>query len=242
MIDQHLLTLIHEWEAEIDRLQHLIDEAVADHEYLSAHYHSEAIKLCNEMIYVLAQLAGKSYTEIYVTTYYVKRLKELIKNTRFVDERDFYLKSLRQKEKQLLKLAAQAQNSKKAESTDTIRTCLEQTAAKKINGFNLILDRDKDVLIKVRPCNGGFQLSIPKKVFLSIYDDDIEGDVYLDEEVQKLCSLGFLSVEDSVDFVLVMKKSKKELINHTMTCLSIVCLEVLNGIISRDQRAGVEIV
>lgn len=242
MMDERLLTLIHEWEAEIDRLHQLIDEAIADHEYLSAHYHHEAIQLCYQSIYQLARLAGDRYSEIYHTLSHIEHLKSIVKNASTAHDRNFTLRYLQRKEDELFKLASLARYSKKPESSDTIQKQLERLALKKINGFNLILDRMQGVLIKVRALDQGFVLSIPRKAFLSKYNYDIDGDAYLDEYIQRVCSLGFVSSEDLSEFILEVKKSKKEAIRHTMTCLSILCLEVLNDFIKDKIPTELEIV
>ncbi|NOS90303.1 MAG: hypothetical protein HOP30_00120 [Cyclobacteriaceae bacterium] len=246
MVDEHLLTLIHEWEAEIDRLKQLIDEAIAEHEYLSAYYHAEAIELCHDKICLLINLAGKHYSEIYRVTFSLQRTRDLIKNAFSAEERNFYLESLKEREYKLLKLAAQAQRSKKAESSNIIRKYLELLSSRKIGGINLVFNRDKSLLIKVRAGKEGFNLSIPKKAFTDLYSDEIDGydnrNSNSDAEIRELHSLGFVSGNDSPDYTLQIKKSRKEANDYTMRCLSIICIEVLNNLIPSHQPAELEIV
>jgi hypothetical protein len=215
-----LKTLIEELEKEKADLLRLIDEAVKDQEFLSAHFHSEALGQVNRQIQTLKNLDDESYDKKYFLEKVIENYKKLLKEetsdnsksmiNRFIDEKEKELSDLNQIKKQ------------KEGNGNHLKDNLDQFFKGKITGIRVIISNPDNLSIEIRRAKAGIKLTMPNIKKLQTKH------VLSENRLFKLRGLGFLLNERGDEATTTLKKSKnsEELTDKIMKLISIIVFEV----------------
>jgi hypothetical protein len=215
-----LKTLIEELEKEKADLLRLIDEAVKEQEFLSAHFHSEALGQVNRQIQTLKNLDDKLYDKKFFLGKVIENYKKLLKEetadnsksiiNRFIDEKEKELSDLNQIKKQ------------KEGNGNHLRDNLDQFFKRKITGIRVIISNPDNLSIEIRRARAGIKLTMPNIKKLQTKH------ILFESRLLKLRGLGFLLNESGDEATTTLKKNKnsEEMTTKIMKLISIIVFEV----------------
>lgn len=212
--------MIEELEKEKANLQRLIDEAVKEQEFLSAHFHSEALEQISTRLQTLKNLDDELYDRKYFLETGIENLR-----TRLKDEPDDHLKTMiirliADKERELNELAQTPKKRKDINGKSYLRDYLDQFVRGKVRGLRIILSKTDNLVVEIRRTKSGAKLSMTniKK---------LETEYLLTEErLLKLKGLGF-SLNGRGDKATATLSDDKEFIaDKIMRLVSLIVFEV----------------
>src|SRR5690606_10997746 len=123
---------------ERDHLQILIDQAISDHEYLSAHYHAEALEKVSLSLYKLRNFEDPLYSEKAFWIRTIELLKNDIASESSSDMLEYYESSILNAREELEKLNQEVSQPSHNESS-LFAAVLEQLLNKEVKNLKLIL-------------------------------------------------------------------------------------------------------
>lgn len=216
----HLQTLIKELETEKARLLRLIDEAVKEQEYLSAHFHFVALKQINRQLQTLKNLDDELYDKKYFLEMGIENSRKQLKeetNDRF---KLIINRFIEEKERELYELNQTPKKQRDINSKSHLRDYLEQFIKGKVRGLRIILSKSVNLSIEVRNSKDGTKLIITniKK---------LETEYLLTEErLLKIKGLGFSPNNKRDKATTIINVDKKVATEKIMRVLSIIVFEI----------------
>jgi hypothetical protein len=141
---QPLQELIQYLESEKDTLTRLIDESLAEHDYLSVHHHSQALYRVNNQLKTLYNIEVPAYDKILFAEQFIQSLKKHI--TRLPDGEILSdrLEDLRQKEE---KLASLERSKHRFIDAQQIDECLYGLISGEVHRFSLHLKKKENLFL-----------------------------------------------------------------------------------------------
>ncbi|MFZ6002278.1 MAG: hypothetical protein ACOYW3_17325 [Bacteroidota bacterium] len=211
--------MIDELEKEKANLQRLIDEAVNEQEYLSAHFHSEALEQVNQRLFTLRNLDDERYDQLHSLELVIENMKMRMEKEPNDRSKSILSELIAQKEKELTELKQQPKKQKTSD-TNHLRDNLDQFAKGKVRGLKITLSKADDVVVEIRNTKNGTRLTMPKI-------KKLESEYLLTEEgLSKLAGLGFLLNEKGDRATIILTESKSALTEKVMRLISIIVFEV----------------
>ena len=198
--------LLRELEAESANLSRMIKEAVAEGEYLVAHYHAEALALVTQKLQTLKNLEDKFYEQ-------KKTLRMLIRGSQRTMNRDYsagfkkYLQDEISKHKKELEELERVGKIPRSQS-HILEEHLQLLLEKKLRYVKVILMKSAGFLLVIRRTRTGVKISIPN--LRSLHWTNIIND----ENLVKFTILGFRKTEDQKKLVLPLSGDRAELIGQ----------------------------
>ncbi len=230
MLEKELEILIEELEAEKYNLQFLIDTAVKEKEYLTAHFHNEALKKNAAQLSILYSLYDKSYTEknnkIRERSHYYQLLKledeESVQN--YIESK---IKALNAALEHLEVDQVIPINDDQQNVSSHIDLLLEG----KIPAFKIVLFKNKQVIIELK--------KVKQEIVISLSDNNQSINFFMSTQLSKLSTLGFVQVGQQATLQLTWTDKGVDIKSRIMTLLSILTLEIFqcNG---SDSQAYIE--
>ena len=212
--------MIEELEKEKTDLLKLIDEAVKEQEFLSAHFHFEALRQVNRQLQTLRNLDDELYDKKYFLRIGIENAKK-----RLIDETEEYLRrittrSIEQREKELSELNQAPKKQKDINSKSQLRDCLELFLRKKARGLRIIFSKVDSLSIEITNSKDGIKLTMPNINKLQAKS------LLTEDRLFKLKGLGF-SLNDKGDkTTAILKVAKNEVTEKIMRLISIIVFEV----------------
>jgi len=215
-----LQTLIKELETEKAGLLRLIDEAVKEQEFLSAHFHFEALRQINRQLQTLKNLDDELYDKKHFLEMGIENSRKRLK-----EETDDRIKSMmnrfiEEKEKELHELNQTPKKPKDINGKSHLRDYLEQFIKGKVRGLRIILNKNDNLSIEIRNSKDGTKLTIP-------HVKKLKAEYLLTEErLLKMKGLGFSLNNKGDKAITVINVDKKVVTERIMRLLSIIVFEV----------------
>jgi hypothetical protein len=212
--------LIEELEKEKADLQRLIDEAVKEQEFLSAHFHFEALGQINSRLQTLKNLDDELYDKKFFLGTGIENLRKRLKV-----EPDDHLKTLisrfiPDKEKELNELNQIPKKQKNINSKSHLRDYLDQFVRGKVRGLRIILSKKDNSIIEIRRARAGAKLTMPNiKKLKAEY-------LLTEERLLKLKGLGFSVNERGGKATATLSDGKDVMADKIMTLISLIVFEV----------------
>lgn len=190
---------------ERDRLQILIDQAISDHEYLSAHYHAEALEKVSLSLYKLRNIEDPLYNEKAFWIRTIERLENDIASESSSDMLEYYESSILNAREELEKLNQEVSQPSHNESS-LFADVLEQLLNKKVKNLKLFLNKTDKFYCSISYANKAVKVSMPgiktllNKRIISLYD------------LEKLRKLGFEYSLNETKLTLTINGNKEEIL------------------------------
>jgi hypothetical protein len=224
--------LIKELETEKTELLRLIDEAVKEQEFLTAHFHFEALGQVNRQLQTLKNLDDELYDKKHSLARGIENLRKRLNEetvdrlrsaiTRFIDEKENELRELNQIPKR----------QKNVNGTHHLRDCLEQFVSEKIRGVRIVIIKSDNLAVEIRRTKGGARFTMH-----NIHK--LHTNYMLSEErFLKLKGLGFTLNNKGDKATKILTESKNEMADKLMRLISIIVFEVFYF---KELDAGAEI-
>lgn len=215
-----LKTLIGELKKEKENLQRLIDEAVEESEFLSAHFHAEALEQVNARLHTLMSLDDELYDRRHFLEKGIEDLRKLVKGRPDGRVKAMVARLIAEKEKELDELAQGPKKRKDGNGKSYLRECLDQFARGKVRGLRIILSKAENIGIEVRRVRMGTKLSLTSlKRLRANYSFD-------GERLLKLKGLGFSLNGRGDKATVILTAGKDEIVDKTMRLVSLIVFEV----------------
>ena len=215
-----LQTLIKELETEKAGLLRLIDEAIKDQEFLSAHFHSEALGQINRQLQTLKNLDDELYDKKYFLEIGIENVRKRLKEETSDKFKSVLNRHIEEKEKELHRLNQIPKRQRAINGKSHLQDYLEQFVKGKVRGLRIILSKSDNLSIEIRNSKYGTKLTMPniKK---------LEAEYLLTEErLLKMGGLGF-SLNDRRDkATAILDVDKKVVTEKIMRLISIIIFEV----------------
>lgn len=215
-----LQTLIKELETEKENLLRLIDEAVKEQEYLSAHLHSEALGQVNSQLQTLKNIDDPLYDKKHFLEVGIDNLRKRLKDAPTDKLKSMIQRFIDDKEKELNELNGTSQTQKDTNGKSYLHDFLEQFVKGKIRGLRIILSKSDNLSIEIRTTKTGTKLTMSniKK---------LEAEYLLfDERILKLKGLGFSLNKKGDKATTTLSGKKSEMTDKIMRLISIIVFEV----------------
>jgi hypothetical protein len=189
-MENSLFHLINELENEKSSLIELIEIAIKDEEYLSAHFHSEALQKVTRQIWILRGLEDKNYHQKQSKE---KQLEWLQKKLNESNDRGFqvyHLNQITELKKEITKLQQESDNSKSDPKT-YLDEYLRKLSLRELLKIKIVLSEDQNVILWINSESNGVGINIPNA-------NRLISEYFIGEEnLAKLKRLGFKIEEDS---------------------------------------------
>jgi hypothetical protein len=218
-LDQ-LQTLIKELETEKAGLLRLIGEAVKEQEFLSAHFHTEALGQIDRQLQTLKNLDDELYDKKYCLEMGIENSRK-----RLIEETDDKFKSImnrfiEEKEKELYELNQTPKRQRDINGKRHLPDYLEQFIKGKVKGLRISLSKSGNLSIEIRNSKYGNRLIMHniKK---------LEAEYLLTEErLLKMKGLGFSLNNKRDKATAILNVDRKVATEKIMRLLSIIVFEV----------------
>lgn len=215
-----LKTLITALETEKAELLRLIDEAVEEKEFLSAHFHFEALRLINKQLQTLNNLNDKLYDKKVSLTLRIENLRKQLKTEKSEHSRAKIANYITDTEKELKDLNQHPQKNRSDNNDNQLRNHLVQFVSGRISGLCIRFDKMDNLLIEIRRSKSGTKLSL-----LDV--NKLRADYRLtDTMLLKLNGLGFSLNYKKTKMSAILNRSNGEMTNEIMKVISIIIFEV----------------
>jgi hypothetical protein len=218
-VENELKLIISLYEEEKVRLQKLIEECLADTEYLMAHHHSKALNLVNGRLQTFHNIDDNLYDAKYFSQKTIDRLQKQLE-TESDHMKAYYIENL-QSEKEALERLNQIPKKEGLPNNDALLDkTLRKLLDKKIKDFKLILKKDENLFLEFSFSNKILKVTIPyvkqhtKKWILS------------DEKINKLKNLGFNLNENDTKLTLILIGDKEDILKRLKIILSKIIFEI----------------
>lgn len=213
-------TLIKELETEKAGLLRLIDEAVKDQEFLSAHFHSEALGQINRQLQTLKNLDDELYGKKYCLEMGIENARKRLKEETSDKFKSVINRHIEEKEKELYELNHTPKKHRAVNGKSHLQDYLEQFIKGKVRGLRIILSKGDNLSIEIRNSKDGTKLTMPNiKKLKAEY-------LLTEERLLKMKGLGF-SLDDRRDkATAILNVDKKVATEKIMRVLSIIVFEV----------------
>jgi hypothetical protein len=212
--------LIDYYEAEKDRLLHLIDSRVKEEEYQLAYFHQRALYQLNGRLQTLRNINDKFHDEKSFISDRISNLEKRMGTESSDVMNDYYLKELERAEEELEKLI---RRSDKADTTDDkliLDKALSDLVDRKIKSFTLVLKRKDNLLLEFKYYRKVLKVTLPfVKRHLKNY-------MLYEGRVNKLQRFGFGFQNNDSKLVLKLNGDKEKVINNLKVILSKIIFEV----------------
>lgn len=214
-----LISLLSE---ERDRLQILIDQAISDHEYLSAHYHAEALEKVSLSLYKLRNIEDPLYSEKEFWKRTIELLKKDIASEGSSDMLEYYESSILNAREELEKLNQEVSQPSHNESS-LFAAVLEQLLNKKVKNLKLFLNKTDKFYYSISYANKAVKVSMPginallNKRIISLYD------------LGKLRKIGFEYTLNETKLTLTINGKKEEILKQLNHLFAKIVFEVFQS-------------
>jgi hypothetical protein len=215
-----LQTLIKELETEKAALLRLIDEAVKQQEFLSAHFHFEALRQINKQFQTQKTLDDELHDRKHFLEFGIENLRKQLKEETGDNFKSLINRLIGDKEKELHDLNQLPKTSKNTNGKNHVRDYLELFARSKVRGLRIIFHKTDNLLIEIRRTKIGIKLTMTNiKKLKTDY-------ILSDERLLKLKGLGFSLNKEGNKATTIIRKSKDEMTDEIMRVVSIIVFEV----------------
>jgi hypothetical protein len=199
-MEDGLFHLINELENEKSSLSELIEIAIEEGEYLSAHFHSEALQIVSHQIWILRGLEDKQYHQKRSKTRQMESLLKSLSESSNKGLQSYYLNRLSELKKEIAELVKESNHSKQNPKT-FLDEYLCKLSLGELDKIKIVLsDRDNFIIWIVTESNG-VEMKIPNANRL-ILDYSIR-----EENIAKLKSLGFQIQEDTFSLKIIGERN-----------------------------------
>ncbi|WP_312136061.1 hypothetical protein [Sphingobacterium sp.] len=209
--DTNLPFLISLLSEERDRLTKLIDQAISDNEYLSAHYHAEALEQVSSSLYKLRELEEPLHNEKAFWKRNIARIESDIASEPSSEMREYFQSELISAREELEKLNRIVEEPTQKDKR-LFADILEQLLDKKVKHLKLILIKNDNFYFSISYANNTAKLNLPgikqllnKKI---LYYDNLKD----------LEQIGFVFTLKETKLTLTIQWNKEEILkklNHT---------------------------
>lgn len=219
-MDYQLKLLISLYEEEKIRLQKLIDDSLAETEYLMAHYHSEALFQLNRRLQTLNNIDDKLYDEKDFLQRRICLLEKQIETESSEYLEEYYIKNLQQKIEELEKLNEIPKPPTLPESFTLLDETIKKLTEKKIKNLKLILKKADNLFV-------GFSFS--KKVLkltLPYVKQHTKKGILHEGNINSFKKPGFDLAENKTNLTLTLTGNKEEILKRVKIILSKIVFEI----------------
>ena len=215
-----LQTLIKELESEKAELLRLIDEAVKEQEFLSAHFHFEALGQVNRQLQTLKNLDDELYDKKHFLEIRIKNAKKRLK-----DETDDFLRSISNRsiednQQKLHELNQTPKRQRDINKKSLLPEYLQQFTKRKVAGLRIVLSKKDSLLIELKNSKDGTKLTMPNVKKLT------SKHLLTNKRLSKLRGLGFELDNRGDKATVILKWGKDDIENKIIRMISIVVFEV----------------
>jgi len=215
-----LHTLIEELEKEKAYLQRLIDEAVKEKEFLSAHFHFEALGQINKRLQTLKNLDDELYDKKYFLEVGIENLRKRLEEESDDRSKEMISRFIADKEKELKELNQTPKRQNTTNGKNHLRDHLEQFVKGKVRGLRILLSKNDKIIVEIRRTKAGAKLIMPNiKKLKTEY-------LVTDERIIKLRGLGFSMKEKGDKATMTLADSKNVMAEKIMRLISLIVFEV----------------
>ncbi len=219
-MDNHLTLIISLYEEEKVQLQKLIDQCLADTEYLMAHYHWQALCRLNSRLQVLKNIDDKLFDSKHFRQEIIDRLQKQIEAESSDYMKEYYLKDLERTKEELEKLNQTHQPAALPAKETLLDETLEKLVDKKIKNLKLIFKKADNLFLGFSYSNKVLKATLPhvkqhtKK--RTLYHDNITS----------FKNLGFNLSENETTLTLTLTGAKEDMLNRLKLILSKIVFEI----------------
>jgi hypothetical protein len=215
-----LQTLIKELESEKAELLRLIDEAVKEQEFLSAHFHFEALGQVNRQLQTLKNLDDELYDKKHFLEIRIENAKKRLK-----DETDDFLRSISNRsiednQQKLHELNQTPKRQRDINKKSLLPEYLEQFTKRKVAGLRIILSKKDSLLIELKNSKDGIKLTMPNVKKLT------SKHLLTNKRLSKLRGLGFELDNRGDKATVILKWGKDDIENKIIRMISIIVFDV----------------
>lgn len=219
-MENKLKLLISLYEAEKVQLQKLIDESVAEGEYLLAHYHSEALYQLNGRLQILNNIDAKLFDEKAIKQSGIIHLQELLKSENSDYMIEYLEKELRHKTEELEKLKQVSKQPAIPENEDLLDETFEKLIAQKIKNLKLILKKEDNLFVAFSYSKKVLKVTLPHiKVFTKKW-------ILTDDNINSFKNSGFILNDNETKLTLTLTGSKEVILKNLKLILPKIFFEI----------------
>lgn len=219
-MESQLKLLISLYEEEKVQLQKLIDECIAEREYLMAHYHSEALSQLNGRLQTLHNIDDKLYDEKDFKQRWIVGLQKQLESESSDHMKEYLEKRLQREKVELERLNQIPKQATHPDNKTLLDETLKKLVDKKIKNLSLILKKADNLFLRFSYSKKTLKVTLPnvkqhtKKCIL--YEDNIS----------TLKNLGFDLVENETKLTLSLTGDKDDILYRVKIILAKIVFEI----------------
>ncbi|MHA4842893.1 hypothetical protein ACX0G7_01955 [Flavitalea antarctica] len=220
MVDNQLELLISLCEEEKNRLQRLIDECLAETEYLMAHYHSKALYQLNRRLHTLHNIYDTLYDKKDFTQRRIAGIQKRIE-AEWSDYVKEYLERKLQREKEELENLNQITGRTRLAGNESfLDNILKKLVDKKIKNLKLILKKTDNFFLGFSYSNNVLKVTLPN------VKQHTKRWILHDDKMTSFKNLGFNLSENETKLVLTLTGDKEDILNRLQIILLKIVFEI----------------
>jgi hypothetical protein len=220
--ERKLIDLIDALKEERLGLIDLLEEAVGEGEYLSAHYHNEAMKILDKRIQALQNFRDRNFDKKQRLLEFAELLLSHTRGPRFS-----YLSE------DISKLIELNNTKVPVEQKHNLEMCIRQLANREIGGFKLVLDADDEFALHVTMKRDQVSVVIPGVKHLN-HKGWIQ-----DEKYQSFYAHGFRLADDEDQLIAMLSGRSEDLVSGFMSLVIKIVFEIFY--VDRFNKSYIEI-
>ncbi len=218
-IEEKLKILVSLYESKKNYLKKLVDNAVEEKDFLTAHYYAKAYHHVNEKLRLLYQIDDPLYDQKEFKRDWLQGFKKITKNGS-LGVKSYYKKQIKHLEDEIEKLNQISRAVKPSENHNVINENLLNLLDKRIKYFRLILKNDDNFFINFYYKKKNLNLIIPHVKQL------INNNVLNDHTINPLKNLGFNYTANNTKLILTLTGDNEDMLNKAKETISRIVFEI----------------
>ena len=219
-MEDDLLTLIKELETEKENLLRLVDKAVQEQDFLSAHFHFEAVTKANRQLQTLKNLNDEMYDQKHLLEVGIGNLRKRLEHETDDNVKSALGRFMAEKERELIDLHQRPKQTTGKNDSNLLKNYLDSFLKKKLRGLRVVISKSNNLLIEIRRSGGGVKLTIPNIRKLE------KQHLLYERQFAKLKGLGFVLNTKAEKLTMLLQNDHHELSKKIETVLSLIVFEV----------------
>jgi hypothetical protein len=219
-VDNQLKLLISLCEEEKVRLKKLIDDCLAETEYLMAHHHSQALYQLNGKLQTLKNIDDKLFDEKHSKQRRIDWIKNLMETEISDHMREYFVKDLQRTMEELEILNQIPLKAKVPDNESLLDETLNRLVYKKIKNVKLFLKKADNFFFEFRYSRETL------KVILPYVKQHIKKWILHDDKITSLKNLGFEFTVNETKLTLTLTGGKEDILRNLKLILAKIIFEI----------------
>ncbi len=215
------------YEEEENNLKKLISDSIEEEEFLSAKYHTTALRIVRKKLFKLNCLNEAGYQEKYHSEMKLSNLYKMLASDKNQEYKDWLIKDIELAKEKLNQLNQNKVIKESSESSNLTRETIADLLSNKIRSFSLIVDNKTNLRFQFKKKGKVLKITIPG--IKKIVPDYIEYDHY----ALQFTKHGFIYSMNRMILTLNIESNHQYFADSLMKILSQLCIEIFGVSVRR---------